>query len=193
MRHSYFLYVSWNEDYLTKSFPVLLWQWTHCLAGEILIYKSKSFTSLLTNWPLTYLSLKRQRIVKLIHRKQLSEYLQSMYKAGSCNVNSPLLSHWIHCCFPTGISPWWQMTHSSCLLSSDLTWTHHLHQILQSFPTFVMWSNFRQLNCLKRRSDDVPETSKARCFIQQDILPLLQLDCDLPILSIMLHHVCLFL
>lgn len=31
-----------------------------CLAGEILIYKSKSFASLLTNWPLTYLSLKRQ-------------------------------------------------------------------------------------------------------------------------------------
>lgn len=87
-----------------------------------------------------------------------------MYKAGSCNVNSPLLSHWIHFCFPTGISPWWQMTHSSCLLSSDLTWTHHFHQILQSFPSFVMWSNFRQLKCLqlKRRSDDVPETSKAR-------------------------------
>lgn len=89
--------------------------------------------------------------MKLIHRKQLSKYLQAMYKAGSCN--SPLLSHWIHFCFPTGISPWWQMTHSSCLLSSDLTWTHNFHQILQSFPSFVMWSNFRQLKCLHLKEE----------------------------------------
>lgn len=40
------------------------------------------------------------------------------------------------------------MTHSSRLLSSDLTQTHQLHQILQSFPSLVMWSTFRQLNCL---------------------------------------------
>lgn len=76
-----------------------------------------------------------------------------MYKAGSCNVNSPLLSQWINFCFPTGISSWWQMTHSSCLLSSDLTWTHQLHQILQSFPSFVMWSNFRQLNRLHLKEE----------------------------------------
>lgn len=86
--------------------------------------------------------------MKLIHRKQLSNYLHARYKEGSCNLSSSLLSHWIHFCFPSGTSSWWQMTHSSCLFNSDLTWTHQLHQILQSFPSFVMWSNFRQLNCL---------------------------------------------
>ena len=91
--------------------------------------------------------------MKLIYRKQLSNYLQARYKAGSRNVNSPLLSHWKHFYFPTGTSSRWQMTHSSCLLNSGLTWTHQLHQTLQSFPSFVMWSNFRQLNCLHLKEE----------------------------------------
>lgn len=90
--------------------------------------------------------------MKLIHRKQLSNYLQARHKADSCNVNSSLLSHWIHFCFPTGIL--FLVTNDSFfMLSSGLTWTHQLHQILQSFPSFVMWSNFEQLNCLHLKEE----------------------------------------
>lgn len=95
MRQPCLLYARWNEDYLSKTFPVLLCQWTHCLAGEILICKSKSLTSLPTNRPLTHLPLKRHSMpedCEAYTQKADFKLFQARYKAGSCNVNSPLLS-----------------------------------------------------------------------------------------------------
>lgn len=135
---------SYETKCFSKCFPVLPHQWTHCLAEKILI--CKSLTSLPISWLLNLFPLKGQSKSEDCEACTHKAAFKLFTGQVESNVNSPLLSHRIHFYFPSGTSSQWQMTHSSCSPSSDLTWTHQLHSNLQSFPSFVMWSNFREFN-----------------------------------------------
>lgn len=96
MRQPCLVYVRWN-DYLSKSFLVLVCQWTHCLAGHIC--KSESLTTLPPNWPLTYLPLKRQSKIENCDAYTQKVAFKARYKADSCNIKSQLLTRFLLSCW----------------------------------------------------------------------------------------------